>query len=109
MKACPVFPARAVLPALKPSPGTSSRVQLPSQRPPTHTRARPSQPSPVHVGPQVLGGVVVDHQLHGPHVDAAGRGVCADEAVGRGAVGPAMARSQDTPLPPAGDQADPGG
>lgn len=90
MKACPVFPARAVLPTLKPSPGTSSAA--PALRSPRDAGSLPtppdtpgralSPPSPVHVGPQVLGRVVVDHQLHGPHVDAARRGICADEAVG---------------------------
>lgn len=66
-------------------------------------RAAPLQaplrpPSPVHVGPQVLGGVVVDHQLHALHVDATSRGVCADEAVGtRRAVGPARGGGTDTP------------
>ena len=97
MKACPDFPARAVLPTLKPStaaaecwppaPQGSEGTVVPLQvTPAPRPRVRPA---PVHVGPQVLGGIVVDHQLHALHVDAAGHGVSADETGEiQGAVGP---------------------
>jgi hypothetical protein len=54
------------------------------------------QPSPVHVGPQVLRGIEVDHQLHTLHVDTSGSGVCADEADGIHALESPMPRSKDT-------------
>lgn len=47
------------------------------------------RPAPVHVGPQILWGIVVDHQLHALHIDATGRDISADETAGiQGAVGP---------------------
>lgn len=34
----------------------------------------------MHIGPQVLGGIVVDYQLHTLHINASSSSICADEA-----------------------------
>lgn len=57
--------------------------------------------SPVHVGPQVLGGVVVDDPLHALHVNASSCGVCADEAGEREGLW-ALPEAGSPPHPPPG-------
>lgn len=60
--------------------------------------ANASYPLPVHVGPQVLWGIIVDYQLHTLHINASSSSICADKADETQAVG-LRARSKHPLVP----------
>lgn len=62
--------------------------------------ASTNHPLPVHIGPQVLWGVIVDHQLHTVHINASSGSICADEADETQAVG-LRPKQTSTPAYPA--------
>lgn len=63
------------------------------------TNGRYQLPLPMHIGPQVLRSIIVDHQLHTLHIDASSGSICADKADETQAVGLRARNKHPTPTP----------